>query len=102
MPVFEAMGIVSLLALGGNATCLALLHRHRAEDVNMSSVYECSSKDIVSNLSFFLAAALVWATGSPWPDLVVGFCLALLLLRSSYAVAREALAQLHTGEASAS
>jgi Co/Zn/Cd efflux system component len=56
----------------------------------------------VSNLSVFLAAALVWVTGSPWPDLAVGFCLALLLLRSSYDVAREALAQLHTGEASAS
>ena len=42
VPVFETMGVVSLLALAANATCLALLWKHRSEDVNMSSVWECS------------------------------------------------------------
>ena len=98
LPVFEAMGVVSLLALAANAICLALLHRHRGEDVNMSSVYECSRNDIVSNLCVFVAAALVWLTGSGWPDLAVGLGLALLLLRSAYTVTRSALAQLRLGE----
>jgi cation diffusion facilitator family transporter len=94
-PVFEAMGIVALLALIANTTCLVLLHKHRGEDVNMSSVYECSRNDIVSNLSVFAAAILVWLTTSSWPDLIVGFCLALLLLRSAVRVIRAASAQLH-------
>ena len=51
MPVFEAMGVVSLVALAANATCLALLWKHRCEDVNMGSVWECSRNDIASNVS---------------------------------------------------
>jgi Co/Zn/Cd efflux system component len=32
IPVFEAMGIVSLIALAANGACLALLWKHRTED----------------------------------------------------------------------
>lgn len=94
VPVFELMGAISLLALAANGTCLALLWKHRAEDINMSSVWECSRNDIASNFAVFLAAGLVWATDSGWPDLIVGLCLAALLLRSAYKVTRTALAQL--------
>jgi Co/Zn/Cd efflux system component len=38
VPVFEVMGIFSLVALAGNGACFALLWRHRADDVNMGSV----------------------------------------------------------------
>jgi Co/Zn/Cd efflux system component len=72
VPVFEVMGIVSVIALGANGTCLALLWKHRAEDVNMSSVWECSRNDIISNCLVFVAAGAVWLAGSRWPDLVVG------------------------------
>lgn len=98
VPVFEAMGVVSLVALAANATCLALLWKHRSEDVNMSSVWECSRNDIASNLSVFLAAGAVWATGAAWPDLLVGAALAMLLLRSAANVSRNALTQLRTSE----
>jgi Co/Zn/Cd efflux system component len=97
VPVFEAMGIVSLIALAANATCLGLLWKHRSEDVNMSSVWECSRNDIASNVSVFIAAGAVWASGTAWPDLVVGAALAVLLLRSAVNVSRNALVQLrHT------
>jgi Co/Zn/Cd efflux system component len=39
MPAFEAMGLVGVLALAANATCLLLLWRHRTEDLNMQSVW---------------------------------------------------------------
>lgn len=94
VPVFEMMGAVSLLALAANGTCLALLWKHRSEDINMSSVWECSRNDIASNIAVFVAAALVWATDSGWPDLIVGLCLAALLLRSAYKVTRTALTEL--------
>jgi cation diffusion facilitator family transporter len=94
VPVFETMGAVSLLALIANTTCLALLWKHRADDVNMSSVWECSRNDIVSNIAVFAAAGLVWATGTGWPDLLVGAALAVLLLRSSGRVWTSAVREL--------
>lgn len=98
VPVFEAMGFVSLIALAANLTCLTLLWKHRTEDVNMSSVWECSRNDIASNLSVFLAALLVWATDSGWPDLAVGLALAALFLRSAFKVSRSALQQLREAD----
>ena len=99
MPVFETMGVVGFIALAANATCLALLWKHRSEDVNMSSVWECSRNDIAGNLAVFVAAGLVWATDSGWPDLIVGLCLAALLLRSAYKVTHSALTLLHAPRA---
>lgn len=83
VPLFELMGIFSLLALVANSICLALLWRHREEDINMSSVWECSRNDIASNISVFLAAGLVWLFNAGWPDLLVAVGLVILLLRSS-------------------
>lgn len=86
IPVFEVMGLFSVLGLVANAVCLLLLWRHRNEDVNMSSVWECSRNDIASNLSVLIASGAVWLTGSGWPDIVVASCLVLLLMRSAIRV----------------
>lgn len=94
VPIFEVMGLFSLLGLVANSICLFLLWRHRHEDVNMSSVWECSRNDIASNLSVFVAAGAVWLTASGWPDLVVAAALVLLLLRSAGRVISSALAEL--------
>ena len=83
LPIFEVMGAFSLLGLTANSLCLFLLWRHRREDVNMGSVWECSRNDIVSNLSVFVAAGAVWFTGSGWPDIVVALGLVGFLLRSA-------------------
>lgn len=94
VPTFEVMGLFSLLGLAANSLCLFLLWRHRHEDVNMSSVWECSRNDIASNLSVFVAAAAVWLTGSAWPDIAVASCLVLLLMRSAFRVLASARAEL--------
>ena len=95
MPLFEVMGAFSLLGFAANGVCLLLLTRHRHEDVNMSSVWECSRNDIASNLSVFVAAGAVWLTGSSWPDTVVAVGLVWLLLRSALRVLVSARAELH-------
>lgn len=94
IPIFEIMGVFSLLGLAANSLCLYLLWRHRHEDVNMSSVWECSRNDIASNLSVFVAAGAVWLTGSGWPDTVVALGLVWLFLRSSIRVISSAMLQL--------
>jgi len=94
VPVFEVMGIFSLLGLAANSICLFLLWRHRHEDVNMNSVWECSRNDIASNISVFVAAGTVWFTGSGWPDIVVALGLTWLLMRSAIRVISSAMAEL--------
>jgi len=93
-PAFAAIGVVGLSALLANLVCLTLLWRHRAEDINMRSVWLCSRNDIIANVSVLIAAAGVWASGAAWPDIVVGVALAVLFLRSAGTVLREALAEL--------
>jgi Co/Zn/Cd efflux system component len=92
--MFEAMGLIGALALVANSICLALLWRHRHEDVNMSSVWECSRNDIASNCAVLVAAAGVWVVGAGWPDFVVGAVLAGLFLWSATNVLRRGLGEL--------
>jgi len=99
LPVFEAMGAVSLLALAANGACVVLLQRHRGEDINMRSVWECARNDIASNLAVFVAAGGVWLTGSGWPDLATGLALAALLLWSAARVLRSSVSSLRDARA---
>lgn len=94
VPTYETMGLVSVLALLANGACLALLWKHRQEDVNMSSVWECSRNDIASNIAVFVAAGGVWLTSSGWPDVLIGLCLALLFLKSAANVIKGAAIEL--------
>jgi Co/Zn/Cd efflux system component len=94
VPQFEVMGLFSLVGLAANGLCLFLLWRHRHEDVNMNSVWECSRNDIASNLSVFVAAGGVWLTGSGWPDILVASALVVLLMRSALRVMASARAEL--------
>jgi len=94
VPVFETMGGIGLLALVANSICLVLLWKHRNEDINMSSVWECSRNDIFANLAVIVAAGGVWLTQSGWPDLFVGLALSVLLINSSRRVLRGAFREL--------
>ena len=47
LPTVETMGVVGALALAVNGVCFALLWRHRAEDINMRSVWLCSRNDLI-------------------------------------------------------
>jgi len=94
VPVFEAIGVIGLLALAANSICFVLLWRHRADDINMSSVWLCSRNDIIANVSVLFAAAGVWFTRSGWPDILVGLSLAALFLRSALYVLRGAVTEL--------
>lgn len=82
------------LALIANAVCLRLLWRFRRHDVNMTSTFECSRNDVISNVGVLLAAGLVAWLASPWPDIVIGSVIAFLFLRSSLRVITEAAPQL--------
>lgn len=90
LPHYPTIGVIGALALAGNALCLWLLWRHRAEDINMRSVWLCSRNDIVANIGVLGAGASVWALHSRWPDILVGIAIAGLFLSSSVHVLRAA------------
>lgn len=94
LPSYEVMSIFSLAGLLANGLCLYLLWRHRHEDINMSSVFECSRNDIAVNLSVILAAIGVWLFNSGVPDIIIATILAALLLNSSARVIKGALSEL--------
>jgi Co/Zn/Cd efflux system component len=101
IPVFETIGVIGVLALTANSICLLLLWRHRADDINMSSVWLCSRNDIIANVSVLCAGIGVWLTSSGWPDILVGLGLAALFLRSAVFVLRGAMMELravHTSQ----
>lgn len=94
VPVFETMGVIACIALLLNATCFFLLTRYRTQDINMSSVWECSRNDILSNVSIIVASLLVWITNVGWADIAVGLTLSLLLLKSSFKVLKASYSQI--------
>ena len=90
VPAFQTMGVVGVAVLVANGVCFALLLSHRAEDINMRSVWLCSRNDLLANTSVLFAAWAVWVTASPWPDFIVGALICGVFLRSAFVVAREA------------
>jgi Co/Zn/Cd efflux system component len=85
-PEFQIMGGIGFIALLANFVCLALLSRHRSDDINMSSIWLCSRNDIIANIAVLIGAGLVYLTRSPWPDLLIGFALTGLFIISAFKV----------------
>jgi len=99
LPMAETMGAIGALALAANGVCFALLWRHRAEDINMRSVWLCSRNDLIANTAVLLAALAVRITLSSWPDITIGALICAMFLHSAFLVAREARAELRLNHA---
>ncbi len=89
-PIFEVMHIAAVINLLANTLCLALLYPYRQNDVNMSSVWECSRNDVFEGFAVITAALSVWAFGSGWPDILIALALLILFLQSASRVLRRA------------
>jgi Co/Zn/Cd efflux system component len=79
---------ISALALAGNVACLLLLTRHRHGGAHMRASWIFSTNDVLANLGVIVAGALVAATGSRVPDLVVGTAVAALVLLGAVRILR--------------
>lgn len=90
-PSAEVMSGVGALALAANGAVLLALWRHRADDLNMRSVWLCSRNDVAANGGVLLAALGVALTGSAWPDVATGLAIAALFATSALGVIRAAL-----------
>jgi Co/Zn/Cd efflux system component len=93
LPRAEVMGFVGLLALASNVASVVLLAGYKDGDANVRSVWLCSRNDAIGNVAVMLAALAVWATASPWPDLIVAVAMAGLFLSSSISILRQSIAE---------
>ena len=94
LPRAEWMGGVGLLALATNGAVALMLYRFRAGDANMRSVWICSRNDAIGNVAVVLAAAGVFGTGTPWPDLIVAGVMAALGISGGFQIVLQARAEL--------
>lgn len=88
------MGGFALVAFVVNVLAAVVLIPHRKGDANMRAVWLFSRNDAIGNLAVVAAAAVVWWTGSQWPDLIVAFAVAGLFLQSAWSIIRDARSDL--------
>lgn len=87
-PVSALMMAVGVLALAANIVCLAQLHRHRHGGVHMRASWIFSANDVLANLGVIAAGALVAASGSNLPDLVIGGVIGFVVLSGAWRILR--------------
>ena len=97
-PEAQLMGALGLVALLVNVTAAAVLIPHRTGDSNVRAVWLFSRNDAIGNAAVVLAALLVAATASPWPDLVVAVVIAGLFLHSAGSIVRDARGDLREAD----
>ncbi len=93
-PEYFTMGWVAALALAANVATAAILYRSRTRDSNMGSIWLCSRNDALANVFIMIAAGLVYATGTLWPDLVVALIIAWLEGSSALKIIAQAKTEL--------
>jgi Co/Zn/Cd efflux system component len=74
------MGVIALIA---NVSCLLLISGKREDGVHMKASYIFSANDVVANLGVIVAGALVMFTASPYPDLVIGTIIGVIVLNGA-------------------
>lgn len=89
-PVSMLMIIVGLIALVANSICLALISKHRDGGVHMRASVIFSKNDVIANMGVIVSGVLVWLLDSRYPDLIIGFVIAAIVLRGGIQIMREA------------
>jgi Co/Zn/Cd efflux system component len=88
-PVSILMMGVGAIALIANAICLTLIAKHRDGGVHMRASLIFSKNDVIANLGIIVAGALVWVSGSRYPDLVIGTIITIVVFRGGLQILKE-------------
>jgi Co/Zn/Cd efflux system component len=83
VPSFQAMIIISVLALTGNWLSLYLLQKSKSKDTHMQASMIFTNNDIIVNIGVIIAGGLVYLTSSKYPDLIVGSIIFVLVVKGA-------------------
>lgn len=93
------MGLYGILGFAVNVGAALLLLKHRKGDASVRAVWLYSRNDAIGNIAVLAASGLVVVTATRWPDVVVGFGIALLFLHSATEIVRDARKDLRKARA---
>lgn len=79
---------IATLALAANVSCLLLLFKHKSGDVHMRASWIFSTNDVIANVGVILAGLAVFFFKSPYPDLVIGMIVGIVVLKGSFSILR--------------
>lgn len=82
-PVSILMMGMGCVALAANVACLVLISKKRDAGAHMQASFIFSSNDVIANVGVIVAGGLVAWTGSPYPDLLIGFMVGLVVLNGA-------------------
>jgi Co/Zn/Cd efflux system component len=83
VPSFQAMIIISVLALTGNWLSLYLLQKSKSKDTHMQASMIFTNNDIIVNIGVIIAGGLVYLTSSKYPDLIVGSIIFIIVVKGA-------------------
>lgn len=83
------MMAIALLALIANSYGLYLLSKHRKGEVHMRASWIFTQNDVIANFSVIVAGLLVTLFNSRFPDLIVGFGIASLVVWGGISIIRD-------------
>lgn len=84
------MMAMAFLALIANSYGLYLLSKHRKGEVHMRASWIFTQNDVITNFSVIVAGFLVTLFNSRFPDLIVGFGIASLVVWGGISIIRDA------------
>jgi cobalt-zinc-cadmium efflux system protein len=93
-------GPMLLVAVGGlavNLAGLAILEAGKDENLNVRGAWLHVMSDALGSAGAIAAGALIWLFGWTWADPVASLLIAVLIIHSSWALIREAIAVLMEG-----
>jgi len=82
-----AVGAVALIA---NTLCLRLIYKHRQGEVHMRASWIFSKNDVIANLGVIIGGVMVAWFASPWPDLIIGLIIAVIVISGGVRIINEA------------
>jgi Co/Zn/Cd efflux system component len=88
IPDIGLMVGISALALLGNAACLYLLQKSKSQEAHIQASMIFTSNDVIVNLGVMVSAGLVYGTQSPYPDLIMGSLVFVLVARGARQILR--------------
>ncbi|HSQ75697.1 MAG TPA: cation transporter [Bacteroidota bacterium] len=88
LPSYEAMILISVFALAGNALSLYLLQKSKSQEAHMQASMIFTSNDVIVNIGVILAGFLVLMTDSRIPDLVIGVIIFAVVGRGAFRILR--------------
>lgn len=94
-PVSELIMIMGLIALVANLICLVLIHKHKDGEVHMRASWIFSANDVIANLGVIIGGVLVWWLDTRWPDIIIGFIIAFVILRGSRLIIQDAKSEMN-------